>query len=296
MTPCSIGIIAHNDEANIGHLLEAILTQDLRDTRISEIIVVSSGSTDHTNDIVQAYQQKDQRIRLIAEPQRTGKIPAVNLFLEQAKEEICVLESADTIPAQSAIEHLVLPFCDKGIGMTGAYKMPVNASACFVSYITHLRLVLEHALCMEIPRLGELIAFRKIFERIPDDVSMDEAFIEAFVIRNKLRVAYAPSAIVYNATPVTLKEFFTQRRRNHVGHLQLQKKYGYTVSSLNTVTVARIAMCEVFRALRMMLCLSILAVIELCARAAGWYDFKRGKDVRVWKIAQSTKEVRINSE
>ena len=86
---------------------------------------------------------------------------------------------------------------------------------------------MEHQLCLEIPRLGELIAFRKVFDEIPPDVAMDEAFVEALVIRRGLQVRYAPDAVVFNMGPETLGDFVKQRRRNHAGHLHLRDKYGY---------------------------------------------------------------------
>ena len=45
---CSVGVTAYNEEANIGRLLEALLTQHTRDVEIVEIIVVASACTDNT--------------------------------------------------------------------------------------------------------------------------------------------------------------------------------------------------------------------------------------------------------
>jgi len=39
----SVGITAHNEEANIGRLLDALLNQHLHEVEITEIIVVASG-------------------------------------------------------------------------------------------------------------------------------------------------------------------------------------------------------------------------------------------------------------
>ena len=44
----SMGITAHNEEANIGKLLECVIEQDLRTAILTEIIVVISGCTDNT--------------------------------------------------------------------------------------------------------------------------------------------------------------------------------------------------------------------------------------------------------
>ena len=142
-------------------------------------------------------------------------------------------------------------FVDPTVGMTGAHKTPVNTPDHLAGLFTHLRLRLEHQLCLEIPRLGEMIAFRKVFDRIPPDVAMDEAFVEALVVRRGMQVRYAPDAIVYNTGPDTIEDFVRQRRRNHAGHLYLKSKYGYAVSSIQNTRVAKVALKEIWGVLRL---------------------------------------------
>jgi len=290
---CSVGITAHNEEANMAHILEAMLTQRLFQVEITEIIVVASGCTDNTEAIVREYQQKDPRIKLFTQPRREGKTSAINVFLAHAREDICVLESGDTIPHEDAIENMVRMFADPAVGMTGAHKVPVNTPDHIVGFLSHLRLKMEHQLCLEIPRLGELIAFRKVFDAIPPDVAMDEAFVEALVIRRGLQVRYAPDAVVFNMGPETVSDFIKQRRRNHAGHLHLKEKYGYQVSSLDSMKVARLALSEIWGALRLIWVLFALGVLELYARMLGWWDYRIRKRTHVvWDIAWTTKEVK----
>lgn len=287
---CSVGITAHNEEANIGALLEAMLSQRLYTVEISEIIVVASGCTDRTVPIVQEYMARDPRIRLLVQERREGKTSAINLFLQHAKEDICVLESGDTLPSPNAIESMVSMFADPKVGMTGAQKVPVNTPAHIIGYLSHLRLQMEHQLCLEIPRLGELIAFRKVFDRIPPDVAMDEAFVEALSIRRGLQVRYAPDAVVYNMGPTTLADFIRQRRRNYAGHLHLKRKYGYRVSSLDTWRVLRLAASQVWGAIRLITLLGVLAGVEAISRLLGAYDYYiKGEKHVVWDMAWTTK-------
>ena len=293
---CSVGITAHNEEANIGKLLAAMLAQELNKVEITEIIVVASGCADRTLPIIQEYVAKDRRLQLIVQENREGKTSAINQFLRNAREEICVLESGDTLPRADSIENLVKLFEDPKVGMTGAQKIPVNVPEHVVGYMSHLRLQMEHQLCLEIPRLGELIAFRKVFNQLPPDVAMDEAFVEALVIQRGLEVRYAPDAVVYNMGPETLGEFIMQRRRNYAGHLHLVRKYGYRVSSLETERVLRIAMDEVGKAIRLIVTLASLALVEAFARLLGTYDYYvKGDKQVVWNIAWTTKKVE-NSE
>lgn len=290
---CSIGITAHNEEANIAQILQAMLSQRLHAVEISEIIVVASGCTDRTIDIIQEFEVQEARVKLFVQEKREGKTSAINVFLSHAREDICVLESGDTVPHEDAIENMVRMFADPAVGMTGAHKVPVNTPEHIVGLLSHLRLKMEHQLCLEIPRLGELIAFRKVFDRIPPDVAMDEAFVEALVIRRGLQVRYAPDAVVFNMGPETVSDFIKQRRRNHAGHLYLQSKYGYQVSSMDAPRLVSIALDEIWGAVRLIGVLLVLGALEGYARLLGWWDFRFHKRTHViWDIAWTTKEVK----
>ncbi len=298
---CSVGVTAYNEEANIGSLLAALIDQHLHQVEIVEIIVVASACTDRTVELVKAAMVQDERVKLIEQERREGKTSAINLFLRAAQCDICVLESGDTLPHEYAIEHMVRMFRDPNVGMVGAQKMAVDTPEHIIGLLSHLRLRMEHELCLEIPRLGEMIAFRKVFEQIPPDVAMDEAFVEAIVVRQGMQVRYAPDAIVYNTGPTTVSDFMRQRRRNHAGHLYLKHKYGYKVSSIENRRVARIAFKELWGIVRLVWVLFLLAFIEGSSRVLGWYDFaiKRDRHV-VWNMAwtqkQNVQDVRLNRE
>jgi cellulose synthase/poly-beta-1,6-N-acetylglucosamine synthase-like glycosyltransferase len=131
-----------------------------------------------------------------------------------------------------------------------------------------------------------------VFTHLPPDVAMDEAFVEALVIRRGLDVKYAPDAVVYNTGPETLGEFVMQRRRNYAGHLHLVRKYGYKVSSMDNLRVSRIAWDEVWKAIRLIYTLITLGLVEGIARVLGMYDYYvRGRKHEVWHIAWTTKQV-----
>jgi biofilm PGA synthesis N-glycosyltransferase PgaC len=288
---CSVGITAYNEEANIGRLLQTMLDQRLHQVEITEIIVVASGCTDRTVEIVQEYAAHHPCIQLYVQEKREGKTSAINVFLAHAQERICVLESGDTLPHEDAIENMVRMFRNPAVGMTGAQKVAVNTPDQIVGLLSYLRLQMEHQLCLEIPRLGELIAFRKVLDQLPVDVAMDEAFVEAVIIRGGMQVRYAPDAIVYSMGPQTVSDFVRQRRRNYAGHLYLIDKYGYRVSSLQNRRVLRIGFEQVWGAARLVWTLGVLAVLEIYSRALGWWDYRiRKKKHVVWDMAWTTKD------
>ena len=70
MIRCCVAIMAHNEEANIGPVLDALLAQRTETVSIEEIIVVASGCTDRTGEVVEEFAARDDRIRLVRQRQR----------------------------------------------------------------------------------------------------------------------------------------------------------------------------------------------------------------------------------
>ena len=95
-----------------------------------------------------------------------GKSSAVNLFLKHANEKIVVCAGADTIPYGDVIEKLVKPFSNPKIGMTGARPIPSDSTDKFFGFAAHLLWELHHQVALMSPKMGEMVAYRKIFERI----------------------------------------------------------------------------------------------------------------------------------
>ena len=135
---CSIGIMAYNEEENIGQLLTALLAQQSTRTTVKEMIVLASGCTDNTEAIARDFASRHPQIKVLTQARREGKSAAVNLFLRHAESDILVLESADTLPDPETIERLLEPFTDLTVGMTGGHPIPVNDPRTFMGFAVHL--------------------------------------------------------------------------------------------------------------------------------------------------------------
>ncbi len=287
---CSIGIMAFNEEGNIGKLLAALRKQDQQFFQIDEIIVLASGCTDNTEAITRAFAEQDPRIRLVSQPRREGKARAVNHFLELAQSEILILESADTLPGPKTIQLLLEPFKDPNVGMTGTRPVPVNDRKTFMGFAVHLLWDLHHQIALKHPKMGEMIAFRKVFQRIPLDSAVDEANIEPLVRGQGYELRYQPDAVVYNRGPDTVADFLKQRRRIHAGHLLIRQKQGYAVSTMGFGHILAALLGAWNWEWRYFAWVPAAAALEAYARFLGRYDVRVGKnDHAVWAVALSTK-------
>ena len=291
MISVSIGICAYNEEKNIGNLLDRLLSQKTKKIKIDEIIVVSSGSTDRTDEIVREYSKKDDRINLITQPKREGKASAINEFLKVANGDVCVLESADTLPLDDTIEKLCLPFYDEKVGMVGGHPIPTNDRNKFIGFVGHLLWELHHHIALENPKLGELIAFRNVIDKISPNTAVDEAWIEALIREKGYKIVYVPDAICYNKAPETISDFIKQRRRIHAGHLHLKKELGYSVSTMNIGTVLK-ALKKVNLTPKERIYLIGAIALEGYCRVLGYLDYYVFKKNHVvWEMVETTKEV-----
>ncbi|MEP7015317.1 MAG: glycosyltransferase [Verrucomicrobiota bacterium] len=286
---CSMGIMAHNEEANVGRLLQALVSQRTGTAVLTEIVVVASGCTDKTESIVQSWAERDARIRLITQPRREGKAAAVNRFLAESREQVLLLCSADLLPEAESIERIVAPFADSAIGMTTCRPVPVNNPNTFMGFVAHLLWGLHHQINLKDFKAGEMIAFRKIFQRIPYGTPVDEASIEPAIRNAGYGVCYVPTAIVHNKGPETLSDFLKQRRRIYAGHLALRDTAGYTVSTMKGSRILGLVLRTLDWHPRRFLWTWAVALLEVYGRFLGWCDYGQRLDHSIWEMAETTK-------
>jgi len=282
--------MAYNEEQSIARLLGALLRQKLVHARLTEIFIVTSGCTDRTEAIVRDFMKDDPRIRLISQDRRKGKASAINLFLSAASGDIYVLESADTVPEDGALDYLIAPFAFSDVGMTGARPLPVNPCNTFMGYAVNLMWSLHHRVSLTTPKLGELIAFRNFVKNIPEDTAVDEAAIEALVTNAGYQLRYVPNAVVRNKGPESIGDFIRQRRRIAAGHKHLWREQRYRVSTLDSKMILKtLLQWQPWNIKNTIWTLGVIS-LEAMARILGGLDFHIRKQVPVvWDIATSTK-------
>lgn len=293
--PCTVGITAYNEEAIIGKLLQRILDQKLETVEIKEIIVIASGCTDNTENIVRQFAQQEPRIRLLVQETREGKASAINLFLRHQTERVLVLCSGDLLPEFDAVEQLVAPFADPEMGMTSSRPVPVNDPQTFMGFTAHMLWDLHHKINEKGGfKAGEMIAFIKIFERIPYRTSVDEASIEPVIRGQGYKVQYAPTAVVYNKGPDTVSDFLRQRRRIYAGHLDIVALLGYSVSTMKGSTILKTLLQNLDWRPKQFIWTWCVVALEVYGRVLGTLDYRRKRDHSVWEIATTTKELTTN--
>jgi len=291
----TVGIMAYNEEKNIGRLLDAITNQKTKVARIKKIIVVSDGSTDNTNDIVKEKARKNKKIKLIVQKRRKGKSATINNFLRNVsqKSDVIILESADTLPKEkNTYEELCKPLLNQNAGLVAAHTIPANPRSGFMGFVTRLNWKIHHELLLIKPKGCELIAFRNGVKKIPK-TTVDEDYIAALIEKKGLETKYLPNVIFYNKGPETIAEFLSQARRNYSGHLELKSMTGYKVSTIYHLWILKALFKNIKLNSKKLLWILGAVLLETYARMLGAYDYYIKKDKQhMWKIAKTTKELR----
>ena len=281
----SVAVPAYNEERNIGELLDSLRTQRTKRARIVEIVVIASGCTDRTAEIVRARAARPGvPVRLIEEPERRGKVHAINTYLRDCHpsvDAICVC-SADLL-------------INRDVGMCGGRPMPTNGHGTFTGEATRFLWHMHHRVALEAPKLGELVMVRAALLRsLPTESAVDEASIEQMVTQAGYRLAYVPEAIVHNHGPETVREFVRQRRRIAAGHLWLRRESGYSVATMNVGRIIRLTLAELLETgdtRRVVFSLGTIG-LEAVSRGLGWFDFQRNPHKHaIWKAVPTTKQV-----
>src|SRR5207249_3259999 len=162
---------------------------------------------------------EDPRVRLIVEEERRGKAAAINLLLRETSEPIVVVIGGDVIVTRGALAELLAPFRDDSVGMTGARPIPTNPRSGIVGRAVNVLWDLHHELSLREPKLGEAVAFRRVFREVDRDTLVDEATMEHLILSLGLKLRYVPTAIVRNRGPEGWREYIAQRSRVYGGHL-----------------------------------------------------------------------------
>lgn len=285
-----VGICAYNEENNIRRLLQNLtLEQDLPKT--CRILVICSGCTDRTPDIVEEFGKIDARIEPVIEKLRRGKANALNRMFKIAREsaEVLILVNADALPNRGSITKLISKLATSNAGAVFAQPVPFKEFHGICYKIACVVWRLHHVISyFQRPKLsGELCVIRTFCLRdIPEDVATDEPYIELAIREQGYDILYVPDALVYIRCPTNIFDLLKQRKRIWIGHMQLQKATKFKVSTSSFRNVLRAVL-----GLKLDEVLYVLlgGFLEIIAYSQARIALSRSMIPYIWEPIKSTK-------
>lgn len=291
--PVTIGVCAYNEENNIERTLRSVFRQKCQVCEIKDVLVVSSGSTDRTDEIVTNLSEEFSQIRLIPQAKREGKNSAINLLFDNKDTEIMVFLNADNVFENAeSLDRLIEPLLDKKVGMVGGHPLPTNENISASGYTVQLMWKMHHYVALQRPKTGELIAFRDIGTRLPTNMQSDEDILRMKLEDAGYETVYAPEATILNRGPENVKDYIKQRTRVNIGENYLNRMFEYSLPTHDNKLLIGAFINSVrelgFHPIRM-----ISAVfLELYPRLKAKAYVKADKgDMCVWDQVTSTKKL-----
>lgn len=209
-------------DSRITNLLEIDYPQNLL-----EIVVVSDGSMDGTNDAVRSFSARG--VTLVELERPVGKAAALNAGIRAANNEILLLCDARQYFAPDVAQKLVVYFHDINVGAVSGRLViqPSSSTAAgdgvggYWNYEVWLRNA-EAKSGSVIGVTGAIYALRKsMFVDIPEGTVLDDVLIPMQVIMQGGRVLYEKEALAYDTRKVTGRSELTRKVRTLYGNLQL---------------------------------------------------------------------------
>jgi biofilm PGA synthesis N-glycosyltransferase PgaC len=227
--PRAVTIIVpvRNGARFIGAKLASLLASDYP-TQLLDVLVVSDGSADETNTIVEQYP--DQRVSLLSLAPG-GKATAVSRALEQATGEIIVLTDVRQTFDPSALKLLVACFGEKEVGVvTGELVIREGVSleeyntGLYWRYEKWIRRNLNKIDCM-LGATGSIYAIRREFRApIPSDILLDDVYLPFVAAFRGTRIYFEDDAKAYDL-PTSLHSEFWRKVRTQAGVYQIMMNF-----------------------------------------------------------------------
>ena len=235
----SIIMIVRNEEKVLPRKLRNLLDLNYPDESL-EIVMVSDGSTDSTNQILSEHTA-NPRIRVILNPQQQGKAAGLNAAMSSVRGEIVVFTDARQQIEPDAIRVLVENFADPEIGCASGELMlgdpeTGEAEQGMGMYWRIEKAVreLESAVGSVVGATGAIYGVRrKLLVNVPDEAILDDVYIPMHVVRRGARVIFDPRARAWDSPDQGTAREFTRKVRTLSGNYQLLQLAPWLLTSAN---------------------------------------------------------------
>ena len=218
---------AHDEEDVIGARIENLLALDYPLEQL-EVLVVSDGSTDRTDEIVRERAAREPRVRLLALP-RGGKLAALNTAVGHTDREVVAFSDANSRWAPDALRMLVRNLADDRVayacgklvleqadsGPPGSAKHflgkgGTNREGAYWRYELWLR-ESESALGSITGGNGAIYAMRRA-DYVANPWGQDLG-LPVETVKRRRRAVYEPEAIAFEKPAATLEDEYGRKVR-----------------------------------------------------------------------------------
>jgi cellulose synthase/poly-beta-1,6-N-acetylglucosamine synthase-like glycosyltransferase len=237
----SVIMAVRNEEGNIAARIENLLNQDFPAHKM-EIIIISDGSHDETNNIIRRALQNYQNtqangkssisvLKFLELEDNMGKPHALNLGVQKAKGEFLVFTDVRQRFESNAIRELIANFNDPNVGCVSGELVfrqnsdsPIKSEMGFYWDLEKCVRKLE-ARVHSVPGVtGCIYAIRtSLFEKLPPEILLDDVFVPMKAVLQGYRAVFDERAIAYDTFSKNMSQEKRRKIRTLLGNYQLMK-------------------------------------------------------------------------
>lgn len=227
LRPVSIVIAVRNGENFIADKLDSVLALDYP-RKLVEIIVISDGSSDRTDEIARTYYERGVQLWRLP---RGGKATALNFGIAKARNEILVLTDVRQKLARDSVRQLVKCFGDPKVGAASG-KLRIldgetdgeGSTGLYWKYEVALRKGMS-AIGSTFGANGPFYAMRRALAvPIPADTLLDDVYLPLAAFFRGYRLILEESAQAFDY-PTSLQSEFRRKVRTQAGLFQILRLY-----------------------------------------------------------------------
>ncbi len=223
----SILIPVRNGRQWIRPKLQSLLASDYPHELI-DILIISDGSTDGTNEAVESFG--DPRVRLLALPPG-GKATAVTHGLEVVNSEIVVLTDVRQLFDSQALRKLIACFADPAVGVVTG-ELIIRSGLSSEEHNTGLYWRYEKWIRRNLNRIdamlgatGSIYAIRRsLAAAIPREILLDDVYLPFKASFAGYRIYFEDEAKAYDL-PTSLQTEFWRKVRTQAGIYQIVRYF-----------------------------------------------------------------------
>ncbi len=227
----SILIAAKDEEKNIGSRIENLLAQNYPKGKI-EIIIISDGSEDRTNEIVLEFTEPSQKgkplVKLAALNKSAGKPKALNQGMALANGEIIVFTDARQTFEPNAIKELIANFSDPQIGCVSGELLFIKNTESNIKEemglywkIEKMVRKLESTIGSVAGATGAIYAIRKsLYRELPKETLLDDVLTPMNIVLQGFRTVFEGKALAHDTISKNISQEWRRKVRTLAGNWQ----------------------------------------------------------------------------
>jgi len=214
-------VAAYNEADCLAEKIKNALQIDYPE-ELLEIWIVTDGSTDNSPLIVGQFP----RVQLFHQPERQGKIQAIQRVIGAVKTELVVFSDANALLNKGCLRAIALAFTDALVGAVAGEKRVVDAQDALAGesmywiYESKVK-KWEGGVYSVTGSAGEIFAIRKsLYQLVPANTLSDDLAISWQIIAQGYRMEYAADAYSLELGLDNIRQSFARRIRVAAGSVQ----------------------------------------------------------------------------